>query len=73
MTESEYLVINISYRHKNRIAFVSANYRMIFSNISTDRLQVYLNELSEDGWELIKVDALDNGWKQTYYFRRGKE
>ena len=73
MTEREYLVINVSYGRKDRIAFVSANYRMIFSNIRKDKLEAYLNELNDDGWELIRVDTLNNGWNQAYYFVRSKE
>ena len=73
MAEREYLVINVSYRGKNRIAFVSANYRMIFSKISKERLEAYLTDLSDDGWELIKVTTSNEGWNQAFYFRRNKK
>lgn len=73
MTEHEYLVVNVSYKSDNRIAFVSANYRIIFSRIRKEKLDAYLKELDDDGWDLIKVDRSNDGWNQAYYFRRKKE
>lgn len=59
MAEREYLVVNVSYRRKNKITFVSSNYRMMFSNICQD-------ELSEDGWELLRVNTWNDGVEQAY-------
>ena len=66
MAEREYLVVNVSYRRKNKITFVSSNYRMMFSNICQDELDAYLNELSEDGWELLRVNTWNDGVEQAY-------
>jgi len=72
MAEREYLVVNVSYGRNNKIAFVSANYRMVFSNIHKDELDTYLNGLGSDGWQLLRVNTWNDGADQAYYFRRTK-
>ncbi len=69
----EYLVINVSYKGENLNHFVSANYRLVFSQITQEELDAYLQELEQHGWTLLRMQAWGDGWVRAYYYMRSME
>lgn len=67
----KFLVVNVTYRDASQQVanFVSANYRQIFSYIIRDDFVSYLNQLDHDGWKLMRIQILNNGRDEAYYFR----
>ncbi len=67
----KYLVVNVAYRDRSQqvVDFVSANYRLVFSYILKKELDIYLNELYKDGWQLTRIQSQEDGKDEAYYFK----
>jgi hypothetical protein len=67
----KFLVVNVTYRDASQQVadFVSANYRHIFSYILKEDFVAYLDQLSSAGWRLTRMQSLNNGRDEAYYFR----
>ncbi len=67
----KYLVVNVAYRDSSQqvVDFVSANYRLVFSYILKEELDIYLDELYKDGWQLIRIQSQKDGKDEAYYFK----
>ena len=67
----EYLVLNVTYINENDdiVDFASSNNEYVFSNVPKHELQLYINELEKNGWQLENVHVEDKG-KESYHFKR---
>ena len=69
--EWKFIVVNVTYRdsQQDHIEFVSANYRQALSCRMRGDFETYLQQLVEDGWKLIRIQTINGGKDEAYYFR----
>ncbi len=83
MDEWEYFRIAVSYRDDGRVDFVAKKDKDPASlathggmkaqfNIAPKEWEAYLQNLRDEGWELVSVDKGDNGRTEAYLLKRRK-
>ena len=83
MAEWEYFRIAVSYRENGNIDFVAKKEREPSSlathggmkaqfNITPGEWKSYLQNLRNEGWELVNVDKSSSGNSETYTLKRVK-
>lgn len=84
MEEWEYFRIAVSYRESGRIDFVAKKDKDGSSiathggmkahfNVMPEDWEAFLQNLREEGWQLVNVDKNESGRSETYNLRRPKE